>query len=153
MKRYHIAFIIVFLLILGTLFVVTLDYPKRARNFPLIVMGFAILILIKELAGEILSRRRLLSPDHTDKAAQTETVPKETVVEFLKILGWIAGLGILIWLFGFLAAFPLFIFVYIKIKGEHWLWAAVVSFGFWIMVYVGFGLLLKLPLYKGLLFE
>ena len=67
MKKYHVAFIIVFLVILGTLFVVTLDYPKRARNFPLIVIAFAMLVLIKELAGEILSRRHLISEGHSTK--------------------------------------------------------------------------------------
>jgi hypothetical protein len=151
MKRYHVAFIVVFLVILSLLFAATLDYPKRARNFPLIVMGFAILILMKELAGEILPRRRL--PSLVDKATPAKAVPRETVVEFFKIIGWIAGLGVLIWLSGFLVAFPLFIFVYIKIKGEHWLWAAAVSFSFWLIVYVGFGILLKLPLYKGLFFD
>jgi len=153
MKKYHVAFIIVFLVILGTLFVVTLDYPKRARNFPLLVIAFAMLILIKELTGEILSRRRLISAGDSDKAARPEEVPRETVLGFLQVMGWITGLGVLIWLCGFLVAFPIFIFLYIKIKGEPWLWAGVVSLSFWLVVYVGFGLLLKLSLYNGLLFE
>lgn len=153
MKKYHVAFIIVFLIILGTLFVVTLDYPKRARNFPLIVIAFAMLVLIKELTGEILSRRRLISAGHKDKAGQPEEVPRETVFRFLQVLGWIAGLGLLIWFFGFLIAFPLFIFVYIKLNGEKWRWAFIVAVSFSIVIYVGFGVLLKLPLYEGIIFQ
>ena len=153
MKKYHIAFIIVFLIILGILFFITLDYPKRARNLPLIVIALSILIMIKELTAEILSQRRLISASNVDKAAEQKPVPKETVVKFILILGWITGLGVLIWLFGFLIAFPLFIFIYIKLNGEKWLWAIIVSFSFLVIIYVGFGLLLKLPLYEGLFFQ
>jgi hypothetical protein len=116
-------------------------------------MAFAILILMKELTGEILSGRRLPSMGQEDKAAPVKAVPKETVVEFFKVIGWIAGLGVLIWLFGFLIAFPLFIFLYIIIKGEYWLWAFIVAVSFLIVVYVGFGVLLKLSLYEGLIFQ
>jgi hypothetical protein len=153
MKKYHIGFIIVFLIILGILFFITFDYPKRARNFPLIVMALSMLILIRELAKEIILHRRSISAIHADNATEPEQVPRETVVKFLLVAGWIAGLGVLIWLFGFLIAFPLFILVYIKLKGEKWLWAVIVSLSFWVVVYVGFGLLLKLPLYEGLFFQ
>lgn len=153
MKKYNVAFIIVFLFIIGILFYVTLDYPKRARNLPLIVMAFSMIILIKELIREILSQRRLISAGNINKMTEQSQVTTESIVKFLLVLGWIAGLGLLIWLFGFLIAFTLFIFAYIKLNGEKLHWAIIVSVSFLIVVYVGFGLLLKLPLYEGLLFQ
>ena len=49
--------------------------------------------------------------------------------------------------------FTLFIFSFNKLKGEKVNWALTVSVSFLIIVYVGFGLLLKLPLYEGILFQ
>ena len=68
-------------------------------------MALSMLILIWELAKEILSHLRSTSANHAGKKVEQEQVPRETVVKFLLVAGWIAALGVLIWLFGFLIAF------------------------------------------------
>ena len=152
MRKSQLAFIIIFLCILGVLFYITLDYPKRARNLPLLVISFAMIILVKELIKE-LSRGRIQVSTTTVNITAGHEIESEKPLKYLIILGWLIGLVLLIWLFGFLIAFPLFIFFYIKLNGEKWIWAFVVSISFLLVVYVGFGILLEIPLYEGLLFQ
>jgi len=152
MKRSQLAFIIIFLVILAALFYITLDYPKRARNLPLLVIALAMIFLVRQLFKE-LSRGKRSAAVVNDQAAPDDPGEAENPIKYLIILGWLIGLVLLIWLLGFLIAFPLFILLYIKLNGEKWIWALGVSISFFIVVYVGFGILLEIPLYEGLLFQ
>jgi len=152
MRKSQLAFIIIFLCILTALFFITLDYPKRARNLPLLVIAFAGLILVRELFKEISRRKRAAVAAAVNLPAGAE-VEVENPLKYMAIFGWLSSLVLLIWVFGFLIAFPVYIFTYIKLNGEKWIWAFVVSISFLFVVYFGFGVLLEIPLHGGLLFQ
>ena len=152
MKKYNIIFL-TFLLItmLATVFL-TLSYPAGARFFPLIVIGICIFLLIGELAKELIAVRKLTP----DVGLNGETPPVQetegTTVKFLITLSWIAGLALLIWLFGYVVALPLYTFIYIRMHGQKLRLAISLSIAMLLIVYIGFNYLLKIPLYEGLLF-
>jgi len=99
MRKSQLAFIIIFLCILGVLFYITFDYPKRARNLPFLVISLAMIILIRELIKE-LSRGRIQASAPNVNLTAGHEAESEKPVKYLIILGWLTGLVLLIWLFG-----------------------------------------------------
>ncbi|MEW6674009.1 MAG: tripartite tricarboxylate transporter TctB family protein [Thermodesulfobacteriota bacterium] len=153
MRKSQLAFIVIFLCILAMLFYVTLDYPWRARNLPLLVIAVAMLILVRELLKEISRGKGAVAADANISLPERGQTEAESPLKYAVVFGWLSGLVLLIWIFGFLIAFPVYIFAYIKMNGEKWIWAFVVSVSFLIVVYFVFGVLLEIPLYGGLLFQ
>ena len=73
-------------------------------------------------------------------------------MSLLAAVSWIAGLALMIWILGFIIALPLFTFIYVKLNGEMWRWAAMLSAAMLAIVYICFVVLLRMPLYEGLVF-
>lgn len=63
---------------------------------------------------------------------------------------WFLGLVVLIWLIGFMAAIPLYLFFFLKVRSkEGWMLSilyCVLTRG---VIYVLFSLILHIPLYQG----
>jgi len=153
MRRYHLSFAVVLLVILAVLLVYSLGYPYRARVLPMIVIGLAILLLVGELVKELLATRTVGSVGAGRGESQQVSEGTGGQVKFIVILAWIAALAVMIWVLGLVLALPLFTCVYIKMQRERWFWAVSLGVTMLVVVYVGFGLLLKVPLYEGLLFR
>ena len=153
MRKYQVIFILALLFALGLLLVETIGYPYRPKILPVIVISLAIILLLVELIKGSVAKGKKSFDDRRPEGKTDVQGEKEKGLKFLAILAWIAGMALTIWFLGLVIALPLFNFIYIKTHGERWFWAMILSFIMLAIVYVGFGLLLHMPLYKGFLFE
>ena len=153
MKKYNICFNVAIILILTLLFILSLGYPFRAKILPMIIIVLAIIISVIEIIKDILARRREFSIKDVAQQMNSASEIKPLQMKFSMVLVWLFGLPLTIWLLGFLIALPLYVLVYIKLNGEKWRWAIASSVVMFVVIYVGFGLMLSMPLDAGFLFQ
>jgi len=152
MKKYNIFFLIGLLLILGAGLIVSMGYPARARYFPVIVIIFCSILVSAELIKEIRKMYVFTAENRKDEPGPPVAETDRDKMSLVAAVSWIAGLALMIWILGFIIALPLFTFIYVKLNGEMWRWAALLSAAMLAIVYVCFVVLLKMPLYEGLVF-
>lgn len=148
MRRKNILFLLLLFVVLIAGIVITLGYPARPRFFPLIVMSLCVVFVLVELAKALRVPPESGSPDHKE-AIQADMQKRR---KFAETTAWIGGFTLSIWLFGFAMGMPLFVLAYTVMYREKWLWVILLPAGMFVIVYVGFGLLLQTPLYEGWLF-
>jgi hypothetical protein len=153
MKKLHIAFIIALLLALSVFFVDALGYPNRARVLPMIIIILAVILLIGQLGKTLRTGDSAGSENDISIEAADASTPKRHPLTPLLVPAWIALLALFVWLLGLVIALPLFTFMYIKMQGERWMWAISLSLLMLAVVYIGFGYLLGVVLYEGLIFS
>ena len=153
MKKYNIIFLTFLLIIMIAAAFLTLSYPAGARLFPLIVISICMFLLIGELTKELIAARKLTPDGGMNGETSHEQATEGAQLKFLITLAWIAGLALMIWLFGYVVALPLYTFVYIRMHGQKFRLAISLSIAMFLIVYIGFNYLLKIPLYEGLLFQ
>ncbi len=78
--------------------------------------------------------------------------PVESWQQYARVGAWLAGFFLAIYVVGFLAAIFLFMLGYMKTHGTKWLIATIFAIVTTTIVYGLFVALLKVYLYKGLLF-
>jgi hypothetical protein len=147
MRRKNIIFLLLLLAALIMGFLMTIAYASRARFFPLIVICSCGVLVLMELIKASLVRSESA---HQDKKANEAGKMKGR--QFLLATAWLGGFTLSIWLLGFAIGMPLFILAYLKMYGEKWLWTIILPVTMFVIVKIGFGLLLETPLYEGLLF-
>lgn len=153
MGKKDIFFLLILLAAMVTGFVISLDYPYRARFFPMIIISLCGILILVELVRAFITGIKAGSAESGDQEdAEAMSTNSRQAQRFLLTLAWVGGFALLLWLFGFFVGLPLFIFAYVKMHGEKWRWAIILPATMFVIVYVGFGLLLKSPLYEGLLF-
>ncbi|OGP54252.1 MAG: hypothetical protein A2162_08965 [Deltaproteobacteria bacterium RBG_13_52_11b] len=148
MRRKNIFFLLLLLAVLMAGVVMTLGYPPRPRFFPLIVMSLCGVFVLVELVKTFRVTRESGSPDHEEGIDKN----KQRRRKFAETTAWIGGFTLSIWLFGFVLGMPLFVLAYVVMNGEKWRWIILLPATMFVIVYVGFGLLLQSPLYEGWLF-
>lgn len=152
MKKYNIYFAIFLIVVMGVLIIQTIaHYPHRARNFPLIVACLTVCLLIIQIIKECRNEKKLSNGTKLETKKNSDA--KGNYSKFFRTVMWAVGLVLMIWLFGLIAALPLFTLTYIKTHGENWKWAIGLGVSMLGVVYVGFGILLKIQLYEGLIFQ
>ena len=141
----------IFALILLAVFVVLVGvgtgYSRKARMLPL-VLGIPGLIL----AGVIVSR----SCAKAGKTISQERSADEQAHDQKKVLimiGWVALLIAMIWVFGFLITIPVYMVLFLKTRGEKWPLTIGLALGSWAFLYWIFAVTLKIILYPGILFN
>ena len=153
MREKDLLFFIILLIVLAAAFVITLGYPPRARFFPIIVISFCGVFVLSELAKEFIARHKASSSDkHRQKDKKAPKPDKGNRRQFIFTVTWIGAFALLIWLLGFVVGLPLFVFAYVKTHEEGWRWAIILPIIMFLIVYVGFGILMERPLYEGRLF-
>jgi hypothetical protein len=144
----NILFLWLLFVVLIVGIVITLGYPARPRFFPLIIMAlcevFVLVELVKAFRGSGDSEGR----GHKG----TVSADKGNRGKFAETLAWIGGFTLSIWLFGFAIGMPLFVLVYTLRYRETWFWVVALPAGLFVIIHVGFGILLETPLYEGWLF-
>jgi len=145
----------IFALILLAVFVVLVGvgtgYSRKARMLPL-VLGIPGLIL----AGVIVSRSCARPGPTPGKAAPQERSADEQAGDQKKVLimiGWVALLITMIWVFGFLITIPVYMVLFLKTRGEKWPLTLGLALGSWAFLYWIFAVTLKIILYPGILFN
>ena len=149
MKKYSILFLLLLFVILFVSLVVSLGYPPRARFFPVIIIIICMVLVVLEILNEI---RADVIPKSDRKEEVNEKEIEKGQQKILTTVSWIAALALMIWLFGFIIGLPLYTFIYVKLNGEMWRWAIILSISMLAIVHIGFVILLKMPLYEGLIF-
>ena len=115
-------------------------------GFP--VLAMAVVQFILDLTGHE-------SKGHGEELQEAETnLPKSVVNRRTAgVFGWIFGWLVAIWLFGFTVGAPLCAFIQLKIgERERWPLTLLITAIVWAFIYLGFVLLLHVPLPKGQLF-
>jgi|GEM_PF-2285911 len=153
MKRKDLLFYIILLIGMMAAFVTTLVYPPRARFFPIIVISLCGFFVLWSLVKMFIAWNGKSSHSEYRKKNEVASKPDEGYRrQFLITVAWIGAFVLLIWLLGLAAGLPLFVFAYIKTYDEGWRWSIILTITMFLIVYGGFAILLKIPLYEGLLF-
>ena len=147
-------------LILGILIMAVAGYaafsaiawPLKTALFPLVISIPLFVLAAAEVACVVLEGARVSlpgdSPARPAEAASRAAARSRALVA----TGWIVGFFVLILLFGFLVAVPLFVFLYLKLQSrEGWVLSIVFTAIVWAAFYGLFDYTLHLPFGSGLL--
>ena len=147
MRRSSIIFAVVVLAILIIVAVLSLGLPYKGRLFPLIAVIPISALVVVQVIREVRAK------------TSAEKIPQEEQPDGEPLLGnrisaavWIVALLPVIYLFGFLAGFPLYTFLYLKLHRQSWSLSIIIPVVMLTVIYVGFNVALNMPLYKGLVF-
>jgi uncharacterized integral membrane protein len=130
------------------------SFNVRAGLFPWVV-GFPLMLLLlvqlaKELMGKASARTRLRQGEEEDQEMPPDEISSRTAGMF----GWIVGYLIAIWLLGFPAGCAVCSFIQLKFgSGEKWPVTIVLTVGIWAFVYLLFERTLLVPFPPGQIFE
>jgi hypothetical protein len=98
----------------------------------------------------------MLTQTHFKKPSDTENATKPIGWDnkILSICLWSTGFFVLVFLFGFLIAIPIYLLLFLKLYGNiKWIKAATVALITWGAVYIFFEILLSEELFRGILFS
>jgi hypothetical protein len=145
---------IFFTLVLGLVPVMALvmakEWPVRASIVVLFLGSLGVILGLVQLLLDFKAvRSGAAAPQRP--TFDTEAMQHEGRWGSLEIWGWLAGLFAAVHLIGFLAALPLFVFLYAKVYGARWATALILggaTFGF---LYGVFEQILHVPWPKPLL--
>jgi hypothetical protein len=143
--KLRIVFPAILLVILIVMLILALGYKRNAGTMPLLI-GIPITCLV---AWQLVKEIR----DREGKEASREGEEKEgSMAKLLESVGWIAALGLLLFLLGFYIVCPLFTFVYLTVRRQKWAITGICTLSVFVLVYVLFKLILNTELYPGILF-
>lgn len=134
------------------------DYPAKARAFPAMVAWVMLALLALDLISRTQTRfgmavMRALNP--ASEPTKTHTgEPSQSGRRQATAILWIAGFTAGIVLIGILSAVPLYIFASMRLRGGRpYLVCLVACGGATLFIWLLFGVVLRLTLYPGILFN
>ncbi len=155
----------VFVVVLGFL-ILALDYQPRARLVPLIIAVPTLLLTLFQFlidAIPAVGRRFSFFQEYdlfgieTGRAAEPieETRPTRNVFRReLSFAAWLLLLVALIYFIGYLAAIPLFMILFMRLRSsERWLITLSITAVTWAFVYVVFIVIMGAPLHEGVVWK
>jgi len=150
MKQNIISYVvcIVIALVFG-ITALTYDYFV-AKIVPLITCGLVILLAVIGILTEV--RKQNNSGEAEPKEEVSEDEAKETWPHYARTVIWVVCLFIAVYVFGFLIAIPVFLFAYMMVYKTRWYVALSITVGTSAILYTVFVVLLKVNVYKGLIF-
>lgn len=125
LRKLELAVAVFLMLLLAGFIVLSMNYPSRARLFPLLVAipsFFSMLLIVSaefsERADDILEafNTALFEPD-TDMFEQESTEVEEGTIQ--RSLGWLIGALVGFYLFGFVLMTLVFVYGYLFVEGDH----------------------------------
>ena len=116
------------------------------------VLPLGISIIISILAAVEVARELLKRREAAQEATAEDSGAKAENRRLGLILGWAAGFCLAVYLLGFYISIPLLAFAYLKWRRRSWLVAVIFAVALLAFSYAAFGIGLKVPLYKGLIF-
>ena len=111
--------------------IVAKDWPVRASIVILFLGSIGVVLGFVQLVFDCKGLRQ--GADAQRPTFDVEALQHESPWGSLEIWGWLLGLFAAIHLIGFLAALPLFVFLYAKVYGARWTTAVILAattFGF-----------------------
>jgi hypothetical protein len=136
-----------FLVFIGVALYVSFSFPKNAKVLPLLFLIPGVLA-----AGWNLLLELKPPADAADENEESTAAGKKGLVYqiFLSCL----ALPLLSWLFGITIGLPLFMFIYLRwVSRERWGVVAFSTILSWVILYVGFEVLMRSNFDPGILFD
>jgi len=143
MRRGNLLFTAALFLVSLLLLKATLAYPFKAKLFPLIVLTTVLVLFVIQMIRESLACR--------EKGAPESGRGDRLQAKHLIIAAWLAATVLMLWVLGFMGTVILLPFFYLRLEKESWLLSVTLSLGCGVFFYGLFGILLKLPLYPGMI--
>lgn len=135
--------------------ITSLKWPFKTALFPLTIALIVLLMTIAELLMSLFLKEK-----SSPKGAQVDFKFSEGIdkkVALRRTVGafsWIIGFFVLIVLFSFSIAVPLYVFLYIKLYGkERWRISLIMGASAWVFFYGLFVYLLDTPMMEGWVFQ
>ena len=161
-KNYFDLFWVLFM---GGIFIMATGYNRKAGLIPMLVSGLctvmALYTFIKGLREEetqpggdqppLVDVIQTVSGNPVAGARNTDAVERKK--RFWRIVGWMAGFSLAVYLFGHLIAIPIFTFLFMRLNGEKWVVSISCAVGLTLIVYLAFVVATKTTLYGGVLFN
>jgi hypothetical protein len=154
--RHALYFTLLLMAFMLIIVVMSLGYDRETRLMPLIVgiptlllLGFQVLL---QFNASLQARFEIdvFSPSSIGSAKSREQVVKGSLLRHASI---IAAYFILIVLFGFLIATPLYLLIFFRSYGHQpWLRCIVGAAIAWVVLYLTFGVAMQYTLFEGILF-
>jgi hypothetical protein len=136
----------------GAAVYIALDWPLKARLFPLVVAIPVFCLSAVEVAWALMKPEP--SGGEMEFQLSEHGTAQNTVRRTLIAVAWMAGFFLAIVLIGFLPAIALLMLAYLRLQGrEGWALSVVYALSVWAVVYGVFDWLLHLPFPAGLLLE
>jgi hypothetical protein len=147
-----LAFAIVIWLVAAAFLALSFGFTERARVLPQFVgvpaVVIASMLVVREVRAVVLHQRISVGARPAgEDAHEGQTRRSET-----QALLWLGALVAVVYLFGMLAGFAVFLMVFLRFFGrERWLLASTVTVAIIAIIYFGFAQFFALRLYPGLL--
>jgi hypothetical protein len=120
------------------------DWPVRASIIILLLGSVGLVLAVCQLLFDVRALRGL-SAKPERPAFEVEALEHHGRWGSLEIWVWLWALFLAIHLIGFLAALPLFVFLYVKLYGGSWPTTLILSGGTWAFLYGIFEQVLHVP--------
>jgi hypothetical protein len=127
----------------------TYDYFV-AKIVPLITSGLVVLLAVIGILTEVRKQKNAVEPEPKKEVSEEEA--RETWPRYARTGIWLVGLFIAVYIFGFLIAVPVFLFAYMLVHKTRWYVALTITVVTSGILYAVFVVLLKVSVYKGLIF-
>jgi hypothetical protein len=122
------------------------DWPRKMALFPLTISAALFAFSAAELVLSLLTVERGAQGARVDFELSAALEPGMRSRQTLAVFAWVVGFFVMIVLFGFLVAIPLFVLLYMRILGrEPWWLCLSLSFSSWAFVYMVFDRFLHIP--------
>jgi hypothetical protein len=151
MRRFSILFTAALLTFLVVIVFYSTRYRFEARLFPVVIGIPAVVLLLVQIIRDVLHKEH--GEGRLSGEGQEALSSSRTMSAYVWFGVWVVGFLLLIYVFGFLIAIPLFVFTYVKLHGRGWLYSLCVAVGMIMLIYGIFTLGMKMHFYPGLLFS
>ena len=155
-------FNLLILIFVSTLLSLTLGYDETTRLVPLIALVPATVLSLYLLAGiffpALLNRGNvnLMGAGIQKMEADESTMGTNRLAGnrgLLIITGWLIFFAVIAVFFGFLITFLIGLFIFFKFVGNNsWFRSLIVSVAFTAVIYLTFNLLMRVSLFRGVIF-
>ena len=138
------------MLVSGAAVVIAMDWPLKAKLFPLVIGIPVFCMAAAEVAWGLFGSGQ--RGEAMDFQLSDQTPRPVAIRRSLQAVAWMLGFFSVVALLGFPIAIPLFVFLYLRLQGrEGWLFSVAFSAVLWVVFYGVFDRLLHLPFPAGLL--
>lgn len=132
------------------IFINSLSFPYRdARLVPVlastVIMAMMLIEIIRKFRGQV----KVLPGEEKAEAGNKD---KGEWSKLARLMGWVGGLLVGIYVLGFMFAIPLFLLAYLKSQGRSWLIAVTFSVSITATIYVIFVIAAGIMFPAGLIF-
>jgi hypothetical protein len=151
----NVVFNGILLILFAAAFVISLNWPAKARMYPMIITAagicFAGFLVIVGITGkDAVGNGKKASPKKAAKEKGDAEKPKVTVQSELKMIFWLALFIAIILIFGFWLAIGIYIPLFMRLYGkENWKVVGIFTAAIWFTIFITFHVGMEVSLFNG----